>query len=320
MNTGHVEGAVPMSVSEMAAMRRRSRAAVVGVDGTAEGDRAIRWAADDAAHRGCPLHLLHVCDGPALVYPPPGLSLPVAGAPRPTTHAARLLTDAAALARQVSAGLDITGEVIGGRPIPALLAASERAATVVVGRRDIGELGAALAGSIAAEIAERAACPVVVVRERSGAGGPNEGRVVVGVDGSAASAAAVAFAVEEAAARGAGLTAVHAYDLPVGRVLGEPLPGYFGLGARSDAAQRLLAEVMSGWRERCPEVDLRLHVELGGPAGALKRASTGAELLVVGARGRGTLRGLLLGSVSRAMLRHAPCPVAVVHPRPSRAR
>ncbi|WP_344616219.1 universal stress protein [Dactylosporangium salmoneum] len=318
--TGYVEGAVPMSFSEMAAKGSRARAAVVGVDGTAEGERAIRWAAHDAARLGRPLHLLHVCAGPTLVYPPPGLSLPVAGAPRPTTHAARLITDAAVLARQVCAGLDITGETIGGRPIPILLAASEHAATVVVGRRGMGEVGAVVAGSTAVDLAEHAACPVVVVRERRGVGGPNQGRVVVGVDGTAASEAAVAFAVEQAAVRGAGLTAVHAYQLPVDPALGGTLPGYFDLGARSQAAQRLLSEAMSGWRERCPEVDLRLHVELGGPVGALKRASTGAELLVVGTGGRGTLRGLLLGSVSRAMVHHAPCPVAVVRPRTPRAR
>ena len=72
---------------------------------------------------------------------------------------------------------------------------------------------------------------------------------------------------------------------------------------------------MSSWRYRYPETDLRLTVELGKPAGALIRAGMGAELLVVGAHGRGAFSGLLLGSVSRAMLHHAPCPLAVVHDR-----
>ncbi|WP_433202236.1 universal stress protein [Dactylosporangium sp. CS-047395] len=289
-----------------------SGAVVVGVDGSAGGERAIRWAAADAARRGRPMHLLHVCEGPALVHPPPGLWLPVPAEPGVAGHAARLLESAAGLVRQAAAGVHVTTQAVGGRPIPTLLATSERAGSIVLGRRTGGEFNTLLGGSTVAALAALAACPVVVVRERSGGSGPNAGRVVVGVDGTAASEPALAYAYEQAAARGAGLTAIHAYQLPVDPALGGRLPGSFELGARHDAARRVLDEATSGWHRRHPDVDLRLHAELGGAAGALTRAGLDAQLLVVAAHGHGALGRLLLGSVSRAMVHHAPCPVAVV--------
>jgi nucleotide-binding universal stress UspA family protein len=297
------------------APRPETGAAVVGVDGSAESDRAVHWAAGDAGRHGRPLHLFHACDGPTLVYPLPGLWLPVACPPQPGQHAGRLLADAATVAARICPDLAVTTSTVGGQPIPTLLAMAGRAAMIVVGGRETGGPGRLLAGSTATEIAEHATCPVVVVHRRRGDAGSNEGRVVVAVDGSAASEAATAFAFEQAAASGAGVTAVHAYQLPVDPMLGGRLPGSFDLGARCDAAQQLLARTMAGWRQRYPGTDLRLTVELGQPPGVLMRAGMGAELLVVGAHGRGAFGGLLLGSISRAMLHQSPCPLAVVRGR-----
>ncbi|MET7419863.1 universal stress protein [Dactylosporangium sp. NPDC005555] len=293
-------------------MTRSPAAIVVGVDGTDEGERAVRWAAADAARRGRRLHLFHACSGPTLVHPPPGLWLPVAGAPRPTPHAARLLQDAEGIAHAIHADLPVTAESVGGQPVPALLEASEYAAAIVVGRRGTGTFGALVAGSTAAEIAEFAACPVVVVRADTSAGGRYAGRVVVGIDTTEPSEEAIGFAFEQALARGTGVTAVHAYHPPADPMAGCMVPGSFDLGARCDTAQRLLSEILSTWRERHPEVGVRSVVELGGATGVLMRASMGAALLVVGAHGYGPFGGLVLGSVSRAMLHRAPCPVAVV--------
>ncbi|GAA3209154.1 universal stress protein [Dactylosporangium siamense] len=305
-----------MSISQAVRPRPETGAAVVGVDGSAESDRAVHWAAGDAGRRGRPLHLLHACDGPTLVFPLPGFWLPVAVAPQPGVHAGRLLANAATMAAEVCPDLAVTSSTVGGRPIPTLLAMAGRAAMIVVGGRQAGGPGPLLSGSTAAEIAEHAACPVVVVHKRRGGASSNEGRIVVGVDGSAASEAATAFAFEQAVTLRTGVTAVHAYQLPVDPMLGGRLPGYFDLGARCDAAEQLLSRVMAGWRGRYPDTDVRLTVDLDAPTGALMRAGVGAELLVVGAHGRGAFRGLLLGSTSRAMLYHAPCPLAVVHDRP----
>ena len=81
-----------------------------------------------------------------------------------------------------------------------------------------------------------------------------------------------------------------------------------------------MAESLAGWREKYPDVDVREHVIRALPAEALIGESEGADLLVVGSRGRGGFGGLLLGSVSHTVLQHAHCPVAVVRPRPDRHR
>ena len=138
--------------------------------------------------------------------------------------------------------------------------------------------------------------------------------VVVGVDGSAVSEPAIEYALEAAADLGEPLTAVHAwYDVTrtgTGRMM--PL-GYDPAEVREQ--ERLaLAESMAGWQEKFPEVEVHHEVTIGGhPVATLVRRSRDARLLVVGCRGRGSVRSALLGSVSHGVLHHATVPVAVVH-------
>jgi hypothetical protein len=124
------------------------------------------------------------------------------------------------VATRVCASLAISGSTIGGKPVPTLLALAERAAAIVVGRRSAGRLSRVLNGSTAAEIAEYASCPVVVVHEHPDLTDSETGPIVVGVEGSAASEAAIAFAFEQATTRQTCVTAVHAYQLPVHPMLG----------------------------------------------------------------------------------------------------
>lgn len=285
---------------------------VVGVDGSPDSLRAVQWAAADAGRRHVPLHLLHACGGPELRHPPAGLALPVSSWAEPGEHSARLLADAVVAARDVAVELDVTCETVDGRAVPALLAASRHAAAVVVGSRGHGGFAGLLAGSTAVQVAAHAACPAVVVRPRTGATGPNGGRVVVGVDGSPSAQYAVRFAFEQAAFRGQGLTAVHAYQLPVALEADGILPDRYEQEAVRDAERRVLSEALSGMSERYPDVEARRDLVVGRAAGAVVAACAGAELLVVGARGHGGFPELRLGSVSRAALHHAPCPVAVV--------
>ncbi|MFC7615699.1 universal stress protein [Actinokineospora soli] len=183
------------------------------------------------------------------------------------------------------ADVDVTGDMPESAPVPALL--RQDACLVVLGSRGLGGFGGLLLGSTAVQVAAHARCPVVVVR------GERSGDVVVGVDGSAHSVEAIAFAFGEAQRLGAGVVAVTA-------------------GSQEDEAARALAESVAGWAERYPDVPVRRSVVRGHAARALVDAAADAALLVVGSRGAGGFRGMLLGSVSQGVLHHATCPVAIV--------
>lgn len=132
---------------------------------------------------------------------------------------------------------------------------------------------------------------------------------MVGIDGSESSRLALKWAAEEAELRGAELHVVHACSYPVitgfGTYPALPAPGLF----RGEAERMLdqqIEEVLGQADDAVREV------VFGPPAGVLVEASKGADLLVVGARGRGGFSGLLLGSVSQQCVHHATCPVAVI--------
>jgi nucleotide-binding universal stress UspA family protein len=147
-------------------------------------------------------------------------------------------------------------------------------------------------------VSARAHCPVVVVRGESVATAP----IVVGVDDSDCAEKALAFAVEESAERGVPLRVIRAWAA--------------ALGNRQDQTRRL-DDLVSVWREKYPEVAILAEAVDDHPAAALVSAGTTAQLLVVGSRGRGALRGMLLGSVSQHLLHHSACAVAVVHDLPA---
>jgi nucleotide-binding universal stress UspA family protein len=138
------------------------------------------------------------------------------------------------------------------------------------------------------------------------------GKIVVGVDGSAGSRAALRFALEEARLRRASVTAVFAWSIPfVADVPTGLLPELLA-DFRTDADQLLDEAVAAVGDTGGIEVE---RVVVDAPAGrALTEAARGADLLVVGSRGRGGFKGLLLGSVSAQCAHHAPCPVVIVPP------
>jgi len=134
--------------------------------------------------------------------------------------------------------------------------------------------------------------------------------VVVGVDGSALSELALAYAFEQASLKGVGLHVVHAWWT---RATAGQTPDT----QRDKIAQEklTLSEAVVGWAEQYPDVEVRVSMPVGPAVLALTEAARGAELLVVGSRGLDGIRRLVLGSVSRGVLKHAPCTVVVVHER-----
>ncbi|MEU7872089.1 universal stress protein [Dactylosporangium sp. NPDC049140] len=284
---------------------------VVGVDGSRPSLDAVAWAAADASRRGRPLHILHAYVWPA-VYAP--LAAPALAPYEQGLREVGEQTLAAAenRARSVVPGIRLATAMPVQSPVPALLEASQHADVVVVGHRGLGGFAGLLLGSVGVQLAAHAACPVVIVRHDEGPAGPEAGRVVVGVDGSGDADHALHFAFEQASYRGVGLTAVLAYLWPASTGPADLLPLPYDTGALREEERRALAESTSGWAEKYPNVDFRLAVVSGRSAPVLTERSAGAELIVVGSRGRGGFAGLLLGSVSQTVIHHAACPVAVV--------
>lgn len=140
--------------------------------------------------------------------------------------------------------------------------------------------------------------------------------IVVGVDSSDGAKAALRFALEEAKLRDAGLRAVHAWQFasigaPAIEAGTQPL---FGI-EHAEAQRSVEASLEAALQEAIPDpgpVDVELRVVEGTAAGALVEESRGADLLVVGSRGLGGFRGLLLGSVGQQVAHHAACPVVIV--------
>lgn len=275
-----------------------SRRVVVGYDGSEGSTRALRWAADHAAPRRWRLEVAHA----APLWP-----YDARNPDHRERRVAQELVDAAArLVEAERPSLEVTTHVDVSLPARLLLRRAYGAAAVVVGAHGRGGFPGMHVGSVGTQVAAHATCPVVVVREAAGRG------VVVGVDGSEASEAAVGFAFEEAAVRGEPLTALHAW-VAAYAALGD-IPIYDQLSPDEDELAALLSEGIAGWREKFPEVDVQQVVQNLHPVAALVDASRDARLVVVGSRGRGGFTGLLLGSVSRSVLQHARCSVAVVRP------
>ncbi|MHA6793987.1 universal stress protein [Pseudonocardia bannensis] len=286
------------------------RPVVVGVDGSESSKEAVRWAAQEAARRRVPLRLVNAFGWMATGH----IGDPGLGADHRAVlldAARREVATAAAAARLSARDPAVDEQVLTGYPIPVLAAESAGAGLVVLGDRGLGGFTGLLVGSVAVALAARAACPVVVVRGGDGGTPRSEGPVVVGIDGHPVSEAALAFAYEAADARRVPLIAVHAWhDLMV-----EPTMAPLLDWPVIEADERLqLAERLAGWGEKFPDVAVQRRVIRDRPARALVEASRHAQLVVVGSRGRGGIAGMVLGSVSQALLHHAKCPVAVVRP------
>ncbi|MEU0216690.1 universal stress protein [Streptomyces sp. NPDC006265] len=283
---------------------------VVGVDGSASSLAAVEAAAREARLRGAGLRVVHAFVWPATHVPfgSPPLGPPESGLQNMVD---RMVAEAVERARTVWPEVDVSHVVLSGEPLTVLEAQSRAAALVVVGSRGMGAFVGLLVGSTAVHLAAHGRCPVLVVREQPHTDGP----IVLGIDGSAAGQKAVDFAFAEASLRNAPLVALHTWttwNAPMPAPQDPSMPYANPPGALAEEEERLLAEAVAGRQERYPGVAVDHRVVHGGTREALIEASRSAQLVVVGARGRGGFAGLLLGSVSQALLHHAHSPVAVV--------
>ncbi|MCW7986979.1 hypothetical protein XF35_17275 [Streptomyces platensis subsp. clarensis] len=273
----------------------------VGVSRATTARSAVEWAADAAARRGVPLCLVHAQEWPAGAAPKDRHDAPEqVWASHFRAAGQTLLNDHGQSAAERVPGLEITTKLLDGRPASVLREVAEEASLLVVGVHRVSGPGEIITfGGIGPALVGHPLCPVVLVMEP--AHGDPLGPVMVGVDGSAASAPAVAFAFAEAAAWGADLLAVQ---------VRRPRHGDWPEDLEESAID--VSEALAGWREKYPQVMVREQVMVGNPAAKLAEAAVDARCLVVGTRGVGGFRGMVLGSTSRTLSHMAPGSLVVV--------
>ena len=287
---------------------------VVGVDGSESASAAVAWAARAAAALSLPLHIVTVVHIPAFYYTEPYLAESFKEELEDTAKA-RLGSARVHAKQTVDEPLDITTEQHEGKVSQTLIELSANAHMVVLGSRGHGEFTGLLVGSTTSAVAAHDHQRAMAVRGRTMDGQPpTEGPIVVGVDGSESSKAALEVAFEQAAARGASLVAVNVWsDVSVQPSLGaspeDPLWSSIQTGE-----EVVLSERLAGYQERYPDVTVERVVARDRPVRVLSEFAEKAQLIVVGSRGRGGFKGMLLGSTSNALLHTADCPVMIVRP------
>ncbi|GAB3131963.1 universal stress protein [Tsukamurella serpentis] len=281
---------------------------LVGVDGSERSQAAAAWAADEAVRRSTPLVIASAADTAAAAL---GFNLTASDSfysyLKGQTDEALASAKAAALAAHPD--LEVGSVSAAAKPVDLLVELSKNARVTVVGDTGVGAFSRVLIGSVAQGVARKVTGPVAVVR---GTAAP-DGAVVVGVDGSETSAAAVRAAFENASARGADLVAVHSWtDLP--SFYASAYAASYGIDweAEEARAETALAENLAGYASEFPDVGITKVVTRGDATATLVQASTGANLVVVGSHGRGAIGTFLLGSVSGHLIAHADCPVLIV--------
>lgn len=274
---------------------------VVGFDGSAVAARAVRFAAEDAALRGRPLTIVHVRDGRS-------------DGPGPVK-----VESGTAIARGYLEPEKVTAVETPGEAGSGLVAASQGADLLVVGRGDVFSLGGVL-GSIALEVVAHAECPVVVVGmadpAASDRGAPGTG-VLAGLRQLDHAEAILAVAFEEAELRGCGVEVVHAWKHPVPDRHGEMMfPVYDPVPYTAEQGERL-GHVVQKFTEKYPEVPVTIAAPHAGAVDALLVAADFAGLVVLGKPRHGPIRQLLLGSAGQTLLRQLNCPVVFVREDPT---
>ncbi|WP_053207633.1 universal stress protein [Jiangella muralis] len=286
----------------------------VGVDGSPDSGVALGWATAEAELRGSKLLVVHGLFMPVALVPfsdvavlPPSDDLLV--------NAEDILEKARQRVKDLAPDVSAETFLMLKHPVDAILDVARNATLIVAGTRGLNTFGAFALGSVSGRVAVQSPRPTVVVPPNTR---PDDGSIVVGVDGSAESDAAVRFALIEASRRSAKVVALNAYH---GRALSvrafEPDALVKATGAEHRHAENLVAEAIDRARETVgSDVAVTVRTDAGHPADVLVDAGQDAAMIVVGSRGRGQVRSMLLGSVSRSVLHGAKRPVVVVRDAP----
>ena len=273
---------------------------IVGVSGNKTGDSALEWALEYAGAHHSEVELVHVVDDRWSI-----LSKSLTGtALLDAEHEMRLRAEQGS---ETHTTLLVHPAVVEGDPLQTLVDKAQGADLLVIGTHELSRFRGLIFSTRAAHIAALSPTSVAVIptgRELTGTG------VVVGVDGSASSIAAVEFAAKEADRLQQPLKAVYAWRALTPWALEDE----FEPQEPTDSDRLILSEAVAGLAEEYPDLSLELDLSPELPADALLEASAGARLLVVGTHGRHGVAKLWLGSVSHELILAMPCPVVVIKP------
>jgi nucleotide-binding universal stress UspA family protein len=290
-----------------------SKHLIVGIDGSPESEAAMGWALEEATRRDLEVELVYALAVP-VVSDAYGMVMTRPDIDELTDYSQKLLDAALASAQSVAPHLAVSARLASGPPAAVLIEASKHAEGLVVGTRGLGAISGKLLGSVSVRLAGKSVSPVFIVppewREHMRPDSP----VLVGVDGSEHSDAALHLALEEARCRGVGLIVLSAYHVPW---LARPVePALIAEFEQSEhwLAEKTIAESLARVKGHSySDVPIEELTIRGLPAEALVEASHRAVLTVVGSRGRRSLSRAILGSVSRTLMQETQRPVAVVH-------
>lgn len=279
---------------------------LVGYDGSAFAERALDWAIAEASAAGIPLTVVVSTGRPVVA------DAAITGPFLEKIEQEAEETAKAGVRKALDAGVKAEGVLERGDVAGVLVHESSPTSLIVVGKRGLHGIRGRL-GSVSAATAAHAACPVIVLPDdHSPQEGEFAGRVVLAVDKLGVKSPALTYAAEYAQRHGKAMSIVTVIptvtSLPSGseeldKAIAEQL---------MEPAVTLCRSVEQAVAERAPGVETTHHVLSGRPADALVEVADSADLVVMGTRGHGGFRGLLVGSVSQAVLVDAGCPVMVV--------
>lgn len=271
---------------------------IVGVDGSPTSRHALQWALAHTARRNVTVTAIQ-CWEPLEGWP---------DHPRPDEELRTVQDQLEGLRSDLGpAGSELEVVAAYGNPTSVMLDHAEKAGLLVLGTRGMGGFQRLLLGSVSLQTVTHSPIPVAVIAPTARLDGVLD-RIVVGVDGSANSHAALVWALSFATEKTT-TVAVGAWEPSV-------------LATRADAVH--FDELSASWRDAfhqtvgeasrtaSPAVEVTRSFEYAKPADALIQHAAGADLLVVGARGRGAIASAILGSVTNTVLHQAPCPIVVV--------
>ncbi|MEP7765099.1 universal stress protein [Sanguibacter sp. 25GB23B1] len=286
---------------------------IIALDGSAHSAQTLEWGMAEAARRGAEAVLVRACPGTREInvigwYP-------LLEDEMFEAESRSYLEHTLPRVRERWPGVTVSTRLLHGSEVPVLRDVSRGAGLLVVGAR--GHSGRRRLGSTGSHVTAHALCPVAVVRDAQ-AGAEDGAPVVVGVDGSVPSVAAARVAAHEASLRGTPLVVVHARPTRLGRhgdgetAAGSDTSSDADGSSDTAGADDKVGQLARELTEAHPGLEVSVDVRFDDPPRALLEAGKGAGLIVVGSRGLGAFRGLLMGSVSSEVVRKADQTVLVV--------